>query len=60
LIHGHIGVAIDMNIERTYKNKHETTEVQMLSFVKDLLAFLVLGGFSVGSLTWMDIASRLV
>lgn len=32
----------------------------MLSFVKDLLAFLVLGGFSVASLTWMDIASRLV
>ncbi len=32
----------------------------MLSFVKDLMAFLVLGGFSVGALTWVDIGSRLV
>lgn len=32
----------------------------MLSFVKDLMAFLVLGGFSVGALTWMDIGARLV
>ena len=32
----------------------------MLTFFKDLLAFLVLGGFSVASLTWVDIASRLV
>ena len=53
-------MSLDVNGMRTYKNKHETTEVQMLSFVKDLLAFLVLGGFSVASLTWMDIASRLV
>ena len=32
----------------------------MLTFVNDLLAFLALGGFSVASLTWMDIAARLV
>lgn len=32
----------------------------MLAFVKDLLAFLALGGFSVASLTWMDIASKFV
>lgn len=32
----------------------------MITFVKDLLAFLALGGFSVASLTWVDIVSRLV
>ncbi len=32
----------------------------MLTFLKDLLAFVTIGGFSVASLTWMDIASRLV
>jgi len=32
----------------------------MLAFVKDLLAFLALGGFSVASLTWVDIAARLL
>ena len=32
----------------------------MIAFVKDLLAFLALGGFSVASLTWVDIASRFV
>lgn len=32
----------------------------MFAFVKDLLAFIALAGFSVASLTWMDIASRLV
>lgn len=32
----------------------------MLSFVKDLLAFVALAGFSVASLTWMDLAARLV
>ena len=53
-------MSLDVNGMRTYKNKHATTEVQMLSFVKDLLAFLVLGGFSVGALAWVDVASRLV
>jgi hypothetical protein len=32
----------------------------MLTFLKDLMSFVVLGGFSVGALTWMDFASRLV
>ncbi len=31
----------------------------MLTFLKDLLAFVALGGFSVASLTWVDIAARL-
>lgn len=51
---------LDKNELRTYKNETKTTEVSMLSFVKDLLAFLVLGGFSVGALSWMDVAARLV
>lgn len=32
----------------------------MLLFVKDLLAFMALGAFSVAALTWMDVLSRLV
>lgn len=32
----------------------------MLAFVKDFLAFATICGFSVASLTWMDIASRLM
>jgi hypothetical protein len=32
----------------------------MLGFVKDLLAFIALGGFSLATLTWMDLAARLV
>lgn len=32
----------------------------MLNFFKDFMAFVVLSGFSVGALTWMDMASRLV
>ncbi len=32
----------------------------MVTFFKDLLAFATLAGFSVGALTWMDVASRLV
>jgi hypothetical protein len=35
-------------------------EVKVLAFVKDLLAIVALGGFSVASLTWMDFAVRLV
>lgn len=53
-------MVLDENVKRTYKNEIATLEVSMLSFVKDLAAFLVLGGFSVGSLTWMDVAARLV
>ena len=51
---------LDRNKHGTYKNEIATQEVFMLAFVKDLLAFLALGGFSVASLTWMDIAARLV
>jgi hypothetical protein len=32
----------------------------MLSFFKDLLAITTIAGFSLASLTWMDIATRLV
>jgi len=52
--------SLDKNKLRTYKNGTETLEVPMLSFVKDLLAFVTICGFSVASLTWMDIAARLV
>jgi hypothetical protein len=51
---------LDENELRTYKNGIATQEVPMLTFVKDLLAFVVICGFSVASLTWMDIAARLV
>jgi len=51
---------LDVNGKRTYKNKTETKEHAMLTFVKDLLAFLALGAFSVATLTWMDVLSRLV
>ena len=32
----------------------------MLTFVKDFLALLTLTGFSLASLSWADIASRVV
>jgi len=32
----------------------------MLVFLKDLMAFVVLGGFSLGALAWMDMLSQLV
>lgn len=32
----------------------------MIAFVKDMLAMAALCGFSVASLTWVDIAARLV
>jgi hypothetical protein len=51
---------LDRNKQVTYKNKLATPEASMLAFVKDLFAFLALGGFSVASLTWMDIAAKLV
>jgi hypothetical protein len=53
-------MSLDENKERTYKNITETQEVFMLTFIKDLAAFVVLAGFSVASLTWVDIAARLV
>jgi hypothetical protein len=30
----------------------------MLNFVKDLAAFVTLGAFTIGSLTWMDIIAK--
>jgi len=32
----------------------------MLDFVKDLAAFVTLGAFTIGSLTWMDIIPHIV
>ncbi len=32
----------------------------MLDFAKDLAAFVTLGVFTIGSLTWMDILTKLV
>jgi hypothetical protein len=32
----------------------------MLGFVKDFAAFVTLGAFTVGSLTWADIIARFV
>ena len=51
---------LDRNKYRTYKNGTKTPEVPMLAFVKDLVALATLCGFSVASLTWMDMAARLV
>ncbi len=51
---------LDENKCRTYKNTTATTEVEMLSFVKDMLALVALIGFTGAAMTWMDMASRLV
>ena len=32
----------------------------MLTFLKDFAAFITRGAFTVGSLTWMDVLTRLV
>jgi hypothetical protein len=32
----------------------------MIAFVKDLFAFVALGGFTVSAIAWLDAASRLV
>lgn len=32
----------------------------MLAFVKDFAAFVTLGAFTIGSLTWMDLLSNFV
>jgi len=49
-----------MNKQRTYKNIIATREMQMLVFLKDFAAFVTLGAFTIGSLTWMDVLTRLV
>ena len=51
---------LDENKSRTYKNTTATTEVEMLSFVKDMMAMIALIGFTGATVTWMDMASRLV
>ena len=52
--------SIDRNKERTYKNISKTQETKMLTFLKDFAAFITLGAFTVASLTWMDVLTRLV
>jgi len=51
---------LDQNELRTYKNKTATTEVKMLTFLKDAMAMVALCGFTGATLAWMDMASRLV
>lgn len=51
---------MDENKNRTYKNNTKTQETQMLDFLKDAAAFVTLGAFTIGSLTWMDVLSKLV
>ena len=51
---------VDVNKGRTYKNIIATREMQMLTFIKDFAAFVTLGAFTIGSLTWMDMLARLV
>ena len=51
---------LDKNKAGTYKNIIATREMQMLTFIKDFAAFVTLGAFTIGSLTWMDILARLV
>jgi len=51
---------LDQNVERTYKNKIATVEVEMLMFLKDAMAIIALCGFPGATLAWMDMASRLV
>jgi len=49
---------LDENKIGTYKNRQQTEEIAM-TFLKDLMAFLALGAFSVAALTWVDALSRL-
>jgi hypothetical protein len=53
-------MSVDVNKIRTYKNKMRNKEVTVIAFFKDLLALVALGGFSAASLTWLDVATRLV
>jgi hypothetical protein len=59
LIHGYSDVSGREQI-KNLQEQMRNTEVIVLTFVKDLLAIVALGGFSVASLTWMDFAVRLV
>jgi len=51
---------LDKNKAGTYKNIIATREMQMLTFIKDFAAFVTLGAFTIGALTWMDVVTRLV
>jgi len=51
---------VDKNKTKTYKNVWKTKGISMREFLKDGLALITIAGFSVASLTWMDIAARLV
>jgi len=51
---------LDQNKKGTYKNVTETRRKTMLSFIKDFAALVTLCGFTVASLTWMDVIARLV
>jgi hypothetical protein len=51
---------LDKNKGGTYKNNIATRETEMLTFLKDAAAFVTLGAFTIGSLTWMDLLTRLV
>jgi len=53
-------LTLDRNKAGTYKNIIATRETEMLTFLQDFAAFVVLGAFTVGSLTWMDMLTRLV
>lgn len=53
-------IVVVQNRKGTYKNIQETKETDMLTFLKDALAFITIAGFSAATLGWMDIASRLV
>jgi len=50
---------MDENKKRTYKNITKTRETKMLGFIKDFAAFVTLGAFTIGSLTWMDILAQI-
>jgi hypothetical protein len=50
---------LDQNICGTYKNITETREIEMIDFLKDFAAFVTLGAFTIGSLTWMDLLTHL-
>jgi hypothetical protein len=53
-------MSVDLNKRRTYKNKMRNKEVPVIAFFKDLLALVAIIGFSGASMTWLDVASRLV
>ncbi|HWV01898.1 MAG TPA: hypothetical protein VN109_12085 [Devosia sp.] len=51
---------LDENKSRTHKNKQQTAETKMLTFLKDAMALMALCGFTGAAIAWMDMASRLV